>query len=93
MSFLVSMVVKETEDLGSRTAYQWCVYEKRDNMAPQATEQTGVDKKNGLGFYLEGYRFEFRKGNRLRCLKFLFKFLDPTEEISRYYLDCTTNNF
>jgi len=45
MSFLVSIVVKKTEDLVSRTVCQSHVCEKRDNMAPQATEQTGVDKK------------------------------------------------
>ena len=36
---------KKTEDLGSRTACQSRVYEKRDNMAQQAIEQTGVEKK------------------------------------------------
>jgi hypothetical protein len=92
--FLASIVVK-------RQLKNWEVEQpvsdlcmrKQTKMAPKATEQTGVDKKKkGLGFYSKGSQFEFRKGSRLRCLKFLAMLLDSSEETQEYYLDCTADN-
>jgi len=60
-------------------------------MAPQATEQTLVDTK--LSRLLFG-RLPVRisKGKVATLSEIPFKFLDPTEETSRYYLYCTTKN-